>query len=42
MSNFETRVREAVRERMQLLGAEIEKLGKRLQAIAARPKEPAQ
>lgn len=30
------------REQMQLLGVEIEKLGKRLQAAAAGPKEPIQ
>lgn len=42
MSTFESRMREAVREQMQLLGVEIEKLGKRLQAVAAKPKEPAQ
>jgi len=42
MSNFETRMREAVREQLQVLGVEIEKLGKRLQAVAAKPKETAQ
>jgi len=41
MSNFETRMREAVREQLQVLGVEIEKLGKRLQAVAAKPKESA-
>jgi hypothetical protein len=42
MANLEMRVREVLREQMQLLGVEIEKLGKRLQAAAAKPKEPVQ